>query len=458
MEEEKDNSIERYLLRSIQEELEKKWKEKEDKKGISKDARLKIELSKLPSHWVKAIYYQLGYVEDVSKKEQIQYITHILCNRKFLKKVLVELSRSSLFIIKYLLEKGGWATFQSLSRQANTDESNDGWWWVEEPPLSPLGQLRVRGLVFVGRAPVKNRLYKIAVIPRELRKLLKEILPEVYSLKKVSERKKVKTKKFSPWEEEDYLELIEEIKTYFKKYVDQDLFLRENQVTRFIQSLRKKNLPLEEIDQVWEDIQCFIDFAQYFSFTKKSLEDFKVWDFSYFVSKFIPQEYGESALNYEETRRILQNIASLYHSLKEAGEIKNDTEIQKAISCIVKEDGKINKIPFPPPKGPEILVKVSPSHGKEDVYFTNNDLWSAIVLHLHYNEDWESMISELEKKKTGEQRIPDAERKKEHLLKLREKIKKCKTTPYNLLCYLKPTRKEIEKATKWFYKERFVSE
>jgi len=30
---------ERYLLRSIQMELERKWKEREDRKGISKDRR-----------------------------------------------------------------------------------------------------------------------------------------------------------------------------------------------------------------------------------------------------------------------------------------------------------------------------------------------------------------------------------------------------------------------------------
>ncbi|MCD6574659.1 hypothetical protein J7K97_03150 [Candidatus Aerophobetes bacterium] len=451
-----DDSIERYLLRSIQEELGKKWKEREDKKGISKDPHLKIELSKLPSHWIQAIYRQLGYIEETDKKEQIHCITHILSNKKFLKKVLVELSRSSLFIIKYLLSRGGWGTFQTLSRQANTDESDDGWWWVDDPPSSPLGQLRVRGLVFVGRAPVKNRLYKIAVIPRELRRVLSEILPEVYRLKDAREKRTGQRKYFSPLDEENYLDLIEEIKNYFKKYVDDSLMLKETQVIKFIKSLKQKGVPFEEIDQAWEDIQCFIDFIQYFSFGKSSLEDFKTWDFSHLVLKFIPQEYGETTLTYEEVRRILHNIAELYKNMKQRGEIVSDTEIQKAISHIIREDGKINRIPTPPAKGPEILLKVSVPGSKKYIYFTNNDLWSTIVLHLQYNEDWESMLSDLEEKNTYENKIIDARQKKENLLKLRGKMKECKATPYNLLCYLKPDRREIEKATKWFYKKKFI--
>ncbi|MBC7189074.1 hypothetical protein H5U35_02505, partial [Candidatus Aerophobetes bacterium] len=204
-----DDSLKRYLFDSLQAELERRWKEAEDRKGISKEARLKIELRKLPAHWIKAIWQELGFMEKGTKEEQIHSISYILTNPKFLEKILVELSRSSLFILKYLLSKGGWATFQSLSRQANTDENGDGWWWAEEPPLSPLGQLRVRGLVFVGRAPVKNKLYKIAVIPRELRKVLAQILPRVYYLKDLRESKVKATKKFLPEDYPEYFELIE---------------------------------------------------------------------------------------------------------------------------------------------------------------------------------------------------------------------------------------------------------
>lgn len=450
-----DDSIEEYLLSCIQAELEKRWREKEDEKGISKDAHLKIELSKLPPNWIQAIYRELGYIEKMSKDEQILYVTYILSNPKLLEKILMQLSRSSLFILKYLLSKGGWATFQSLSRQANTDESGDSWWWIDEPPSSPLGQLRVRGLVFVGRAPVKNKLYKIAVIPRELRELLKKILPQVYHLKDTAKERKRYKKYFLPADEENYLELISDVKSYFKRYIDEPFLLEQRHIIMFLEHLRKKNTPYEEIDQAWEDIQCFFNFVQNFSFGKNRLEDFKTWDFSYFISKFIPQEYGTPALTYEEVYRILNNIASFYKKLKEKGEIESDREIQEATSSIVRKDGKINRISSPPAKGPEVLLRVAVSGDNRYVSFTNNDLWSAIILCLNYNENWQSMIFDLEKGRSSK-KITDAKRKKHHLTQLRRKMHESRITAYTLLCYLKPDRREVDKAIRWFYKKKFM--
>lgn len=444
---------ERWVLRSIQMELERKWKEREDRKGISKDARLKIELNKLPTHWIQAIYQELGYVERISKEEQVEYIAYILRNKRFLEKILVELSRSSLFILKYLLSRGGWATFHCLSRQANTDESDDGWWWEEEPPSSPLGQLRVRGLVFVGRTPIKRRFYKIGVIPRELRNLLEEILPRVYQLKNLLEQRRSREKCFSYSQEGDYLELLQEVRDYFNQIRWVPLLSKE-QILDFLRYLREKNLPYQDLEQAWEDIQFFLYFVDSHSFDKKNLDDFKSWEFSYFVSRFIPDEYGGPELTYEETHRILHTIAELYRSLKKRGEIGSDVEIQKAITCILKEDGKIVRIPVPPAKGPEALLVTTIPGSNRELVFTNNDLWSTIVLYLQYEENWESMFLDLEK--NLDQGIVDARRKKEYLLQLKRKLEKSRISPFHLLSSLKPDKKEIDKALTWFYKKKLL--
>ncbi len=444
---------ERYLLRSLQIELERKWKEREDRKGISKDARLKIELNKLPSHWVQAIYKELGYVERVSKKEQIEYITRILCNKRFLEKILVELSRSSLFILKFLLEKGGWSTFQHLSRQAITDESSDGWWWEEEPPSSPLGKLRVRGLVFVGRTPIKKRFYKIGVIPRELRGLLREVLPRVYQMKDLQEKKKTEKRFLNYGDEVNYQELIQEIKDYFNQ-IDWFTFLKEDQVIDFLDFLKNRNSPYQEIEKKWSDIQCFHYFVDSFSFDKKSLDEFKVWEFSYFVSRFIPQKFGEYNLVYEDIKRILETVAQLYRFLKDRGEIKSDTEIRKAVSRIIQPDGKIARIPIPRAKGPEALL-ITTLPGKKELVFTNNDLWISIVLYLQYDKSWGRMILDLEKKKKSNL-IVDAERKKEYVFKLKEKLEKNNLSPSHLLSSIKPDRREIDKAFNWFYNKKII--
>lgn len=443
----------KYLLRSIQIELERKWKEKEDRKGISKDARLKIELNKLPTHWVQAIYYELGYTERMSKGEQIEYIAHILLNKNFLEKILVELSRSSIFILKYILSRGGWATFHCLSRQANTDETTDGWWWQEERPSSPLGQLRVRGLIFIGRTPLKRRFYKIAVIPRELRSILEGVLPRVYQLKDQLEQERAQKKYFTYAQEGDYLELLQEVADYFNQ-MEWVPLLNKEQVLDFLRYLREKNLPYEELDQVWEAIQYFLDFIDSYSFDKKNLDDFKAWEFSYFVSKFIPDEYGGPELTYEEAHQILHTIARLYNFLKKRGEINSDAEIQKTVQLVLRKDGRVVRIPFPPAKGPEALLATSLPGSKKELIFTNNDLWSAIVLYLQYDKNWESMILDLDK--NPNQEIVDAEKKKEYLIQLKKKLEKSRISPSYLLSTLKPDKREINKAFTWFYKKKLL--
>jgi hypothetical protein len=44
-----------------------------------------------------------------------------------------------------------------------------GMWWNEKPPKSDIGLLRLHGLVVVGRMSSPRRLYKVAVVPVELR-------------------------------------------------------------------------------------------------------------------------------------------------------------------------------------------------------------------------------------------------------------------------------------------------
>ncbi|MBC7083460.1 MAG: tetratricopeptide repeat protein [Firmicutes bacterium] len=75
----------------------------------------------------------------------------------------------------HILDRGGWAKLSALTRRFGSMEG-DGFWWEEIPPRSTLGRLRRKALVFVGRAVVEGRRYKVAVIPVELREDLAELL------------------------------------------------------------------------------------------------------------------------------------------------------------------------------------------------------------------------------------------------------------------------------------------
>jgi hypothetical protein len=87
--------------------------------------------------------------------------------------------------MRYTLNRGGWVKYGELSRQFG-DETRDGWWWDRNPPQSTIGQLRLRGLLFVGQAPIGSRHYKVAVIPNELREPLRATLDTTSSSQKVS--------------------------------------------------------------------------------------------------------------------------------------------------------------------------------------------------------------------------------------------------------------------------------
>ena len=454
---ESDDSLDRYLLHAIQAELERKWKRAEDRKNITKDACLVTELDKLPAHWTQAIAHQLGYLDPMNKEECVRHIAHALANPVFVMKTLLGLSRSSLYILKYVLSKGGWSTFQVLSRQANTDQSEDSWWWMDEPPTSPLGQLRARGLLFVGRTLIKKRVYKVAVVPRELRNLFGDILPQVYAAKN-SRRQRSNRGDFSSADTKTYLELLENVERCFRMHLPEPFPVTNKQVIRFLERLRLNGRPMDEIDQAWEDIQCLFALIAQNSLQKHDVADLKSWDFSYLVSIFIPKYFNEPKLTHEEVKRILENLAVFYQTLANNGDIPTDREIRVALAHIVQEDGKINRILRPHSRGPENALKMAAPTTEKPVLFTNNDIWIITILCLEYNEDWRAMIGDLEQRGCPDRPIVDAARKRRHLLWLRRKLREHNVTPYKVLWHLKPTTAFITEAKRWFDRKKLIEQ
>jgi hypothetical protein len=453
---ESDDSLERYLLHTIQTELESKWKRAEECKSIARNASLAAELDKLPPHWIQAIAQQLGYLEPMEKADCVLHITHTLGDPAFLQRILVELSRSSLYILKCLLAKGGWSTFQVLSRQANTDESEDSWWWVDDPPTSPLGQLRVRGLVFVGRTLLKTRRYRVAVVPRELRELCRAVLPAAYEMKQHMSERPLGAEHFTPGDTRTYLELLDSVEQCFRRHLPDSFSVKSKQVIRFLERMRLDARPMQEIDQAWEDIQCLFAMVTHASPHKGSIAELRSWDFSYFVSTFIPSYYNESKLAYEEVKRILENLAAFLATVAENGELASDKEIRTALARIPQDDGKINRILRPRARGPEDALRVPSPRANKSILFTNNDLWMIVVLCLEYDEDWQAMTRALERGERSEDRIVDAAEKHRHLLYLRARLLEHGINPYKILWYMKPTASSISEAKRWFDKRKLV--
>jgi len=55
-------------------------------------------------------------------------------------------------------------------------EENDNYFWETEPPTSTVGIFRVHGLLFVGKTVIGGRIYKVAVVPKDIRTGIVELL------------------------------------------------------------------------------------------------------------------------------------------------------------------------------------------------------------------------------------------------------------------------------------------
>jgi len=156
------------------------WRKEQENKPITLNSKLSAALNKCPSPWINGICKQLGLDPKAlrAKKRKVAAIQAHLADLVKLGRVVQPLPAASRQALSYVLEQGGWVKLGQLTRRFGTMD-DVGWFWGEDdPPVSPLGQLRVRGLLFVGKAGFKGRNYGVAVVPKDLREPLGDLLAE----------------------------------------------------------------------------------------------------------------------------------------------------------------------------------------------------------------------------------------------------------------------------------------
>lgn len=155
--------------------LEQSWRRDIESKSLPVNTTLQAALNKLPAVWIDGICLCLGVPADRQKRDKVRRIVSHLKDKASLVKTIAGLQSQHREAIAYLLNCGGWAKYGELSRKFG-NESGDGWWWSENPPQSIIGQLRLRGLLFIGQTPIGSRHYKTAIIPAEIRQSLQKAL------------------------------------------------------------------------------------------------------------------------------------------------------------------------------------------------------------------------------------------------------------------------------------------
>ncbi|BDG60396.1 tetratricopeptide repeat protein [Caldinitratiruptor microaerophilus] len=148
------------------------WREEIEDRPIPLDLTLARALRSVPVQWLNCTAAELGVEAVRRRREREQRVEAALRSPERLQALVEGIEPQAREALQFLLDAGGWAKVQVLTRRFGPMDG-DGFWWDERPPVSVLGRLRARGLVYVGRARLPDgRRHRVAVVPVELRDLL----------------------------------------------------------------------------------------------------------------------------------------------------------------------------------------------------------------------------------------------------------------------------------------------
>lgn len=152
-------------------EIANAMREELEERPISLNATLAASLKQIPVQWLNAATEICCLPPAKRRPEREKALATILKDPGRVKAQLHTERPEVAACLGYLLESGGWCKLQALTKRFGALDE-DGFFWDEHPPVSPLGRLRLLGLVFVGRAVIDRRRYKVAVVPTDLRSIL----------------------------------------------------------------------------------------------------------------------------------------------------------------------------------------------------------------------------------------------------------------------------------------------
>ncbi len=147
---------------------EKKEIERAESIIISPSTKLTAVLNRYPFQWVDGICEALSLETDGKKNEKAKNIADKLIVD--IRAIINKLSEKSKEALALILKNGGFVKY-SLLKDYDDELS---WWWNNHPPKSTIGLLRLHGLIAVGKMPQGSKLYKMAMIPKDVKEELEK--------------------------------------------------------------------------------------------------------------------------------------------------------------------------------------------------------------------------------------------------------------------------------------------
>jgi len=169
-----ESQIELSSTPSVQDVVElfmESMREDVEEKTIPIDPSVLRGLKNMPAHWLNGACHIYGLEPARHRKDREKQLYDFLTDHKNFKKIINLLSEEEKELLSYLIQHDGWSRLNAVTRRFGSMDG-DGFYWDDQPPESPLGNLWAKALVAVGRAKIKSRTYKIVTIPVELRQLL----------------------------------------------------------------------------------------------------------------------------------------------------------------------------------------------------------------------------------------------------------------------------------------------
>ncbi len=137
---------------------------------VSPKSRLTAVLNKCPSQWVDGICEAVGLSSKGKKNIKVKNIASTV--KQDLATIVDSIPEKSREALKLVLDNGGFVKYNKLK---NYDDEIT-FWWKEKPPTSTIGLLRLNGLLVVGKMPMAGRMYRVALIPVDIRDELQDLL------------------------------------------------------------------------------------------------------------------------------------------------------------------------------------------------------------------------------------------------------------------------------------------
>ena len=148
---------------------------------LRKSSSFQSVMNRYPSHWIDSMCNHYHIKQGV-KKDKIRAIENKLISD--LPRIIQDLPPKCKDVLRLCMENDGFVKYGMLKDYDDDLE----FFWEKQSRMSTIGELRQKGLLFIGKMGFGDRNYKTAFIPVEIRDDLKDLL---ISEQQLSQTKKI---------------------------------------------------------------------------------------------------------------------------------------------------------------------------------------------------------------------------------------------------------------------------